>query len=61
MLPSRNQQMKRVGALSRAHVIKARESCEDGARHVRDSRLAVQRSFQTLAEPFCRGVPLQKR
>lgn len=48
--------LARVSAESQKHVMQARESCAEGAAHVRSSRRAIARSFDTLGETS-RGLP----
>lgn len=47
-----DEERARVGAASAKMISAAHDSCADTARHVKSSREALARSFETLARPF---------
>lgn len=43
---------ERLSAMTASMVSNSRDSCEDGAKHIRDSRKAIERSLRLLGKRF---------
>ena len=48
----RKEELQRIGEESVAHMNAVRASCQDSREHVRQSRVAIQRSLELLGWPF---------